>query len=86
MWTANAVVQAGPVPASFKNRSLTTSWPPGAKWAQTLFTNAAFVDAWCEDYGLAPMVEPRVALCRIESSAALADQLVAALSDRRVAA
>ncbi len=47
---------------------------------------AAFVDAWCEDHGLAPMAETRIALCRIESSSALADQLAAALSGRRVAA
>jgi tRNA-dihydrouridine synthase B len=47
---------------------------------------AAFVDAWCEDHGRAPMTEARVALCRLESSALLADQLVSVLSERRVAA
>ena len=47
---------------------------------------AAFVDAWCEDYGLAPMAEARVALCRIESPTMLRDELVAALSGRRDAA
>lgn len=47
---------------------------------------AAFVDAWCEDYGLAPMAEARVALCRIESPTMLRDALVAALSGRRDAA
>ena len=47
---------------------------------------AAFVDAWREDYGLPPMAEMRTALCRLESSALLADQLVTVLTDRRVAA
>ncbi len=47
---------------------------------------AAFVDAWCEDHGLAPMTEARVALCRIDGSAMLADELVAALSGWRAAA
>ena len=47
---------------------------------------AAFVDAWCEDHGLAPMVETRVALCRIESSSALQDALATALASRRDAA
>jgi tRNA-dihydrouridine synthase B len=47
---------------------------------------AAFVDAWCEDYGLPPMSDTRVALCRIENSAALGDQLAAALSKRKAAA
>ena len=32
---------------------------------------AAFVDAWCEDHGLPPMAEARVALCRLDSPAAL---------------
>ena len=47
---------------------------------------AAFVDAWCEDHGLSPMAETRVALCRIESPAALQDALSAALDNRRDAA
>ena len=47
---------------------------------------AAFVDAWCEDNGLPPMAETRVALCRIESPAALHDALVAALTNRKDAA
>ncbi len=47
---------------------------------------AAFMDAWSEDYGLAPLTQTRIALCRIESSAALGDQLVAALSERKAAA
>ncbi len=47
---------------------------------------AAFVDAWCEDHGLPPMAETRVALCRIETPAALLDALAAALGNRRNAA
>ena len=47
---------------------------------------AAFVDAWCEDYGLAPMHETRVALCRVDCPNALIDGLVAALSSRQAAA
>jgi tRNA-dihydrouridine synthase len=47
---------------------------------------AAFVDAWCEDYGLAPMDTARVALCRVESAAALTDGLVHLLVDKREAA
>lgn len=47
---------------------------------------AAFVDAWCEDHGLPPMAETRIALCRIESPAALSDALVAALTNRKDAA
>lgn len=47
---------------------------------------AAFVDAWCEDHMVAPMDEVRSALCRLESSAALADGLVAALTGKREAA
>ncbi len=47
---------------------------------------AAFVDAWCEDYGLPPMVETRVALCRQDSAVALRDGLVAALTALREAA
>ena len=47
---------------------------------------AAFVDAWCEDYGLARMDETRVALCRTDCPTALIDGLVAALSDRQAAA
>ena len=47
---------------------------------------AAFVDAWCEDYGITPMAETRIALCRLENSAVLGDQLAAALADRKAAA
>ncbi|MEZ6031159.1 MAG: tRNA dihydrouridine synthase DusB [Hyphomonadaceae bacterium] len=47
---------------------------------------AAFIDAWCEDYGLTAMDGARVALCRMDSAAALTDGLMAALSDRREAA
>jgi hypothetical protein len=47
---------------------------------------AAFIDAWCEDYGLPPMVEARVALCRLDSLAALQDGIVEALEVRRAAA
>ncbi|MFT3724615.1 MAG: tRNA dihydrouridine synthase DusB [Hyphomonadaceae bacterium] len=47
---------------------------------------AAFVDAWCEDYGLPPMAEERVAMCRLEAPGALRDALVAALGGRRQAA
>ena len=47
---------------------------------------AAFVDAWCEDYGLPPIAGTRTALCRLESSALLVDQLATVLTDRRVAA
>lgn len=47
---------------------------------------AAFVDAWAEDYGVAPMDETRGALCRLESAAALTDGLVSALVDNREAA
>jgi nifR3 family TIM-barrel protein len=47
---------------------------------------AAFIDAWCEDYGLPPMVEERVAMCRLESPGALRDALEAALGGERRAA
>ena len=47
---------------------------------------AAFVDAWCEDYGLQPMAAERVALCRIEDAGVLAHGLVDVLSGRRAAA
>jgi tRNA-dihydrouridine synthase B len=47
---------------------------------------AAFVDAWVEDYGFAPMDEVRGALCRLESAAALTDGLVSALVENREAA
>jgi nifR3 family TIM-barrel protein len=47
---------------------------------------AAFVDAWCEDFGLAPMTETRVALCRIDNEMALKEGLLAALSDWKAAA
>src|SRR5689334_9387686 len=40
MCTAKAVVQAGAVPASSKNRSLITRRPPGVKWAYTFLTRA----------------------------------------------
>ncbi|MEQ1784511.1 MAG: tRNA dihydrouridine synthase DusB [Hyphomonadaceae bacterium] len=47
---------------------------------------AAFVDAWCEDFGLSPMVETRVALCRIDNELGLKEGLLAALSDWKAAA
>lgn len=47
---------------------------------------AAFVDAWCEDYGLPSMAEERVAMCRLESPGALRDALEAAFGGRRQAA
>src|SRR6185503_20253988 len=47
---------------------------------------AAFVDAWVADYGLPSKAEQRVALCRIETSSVLVDQLDAVLGDRRAAA
>jgi nifR3 family TIM-barrel protein len=47
---------------------------------------AAFIDAWCEDYGLPPLAAERIALCQIEEPHALADGLVATLSGRRAAA
>ncbi len=47
---------------------------------------AAFVDAWCEDHGLPPMPEQRVALCRLDDQAALQDGLAQALSGMREAA
>ncbi len=47
---------------------------------------AAFVDAWCEDHGLPAMAEQRIALCRLESQAALQDGLAQALSGMRAAA
>jgi tRNA-dihydrouridine synthase B len=47
---------------------------------------AAFVDAWCEDFGVGPMAETRIALCRLESTAALQEGLQKALSDWRAAA
>jgi len=47
---------------------------------------AAFVDAWCEDHGLAPMPEQRIALCRLESAAALQEELAGLLQDVRAAA
>jgi nifR3 family TIM-barrel protein len=47
---------------------------------------AAFVDAWCEDHGLPPMAEQRVALCRLDDRAALQDGLAQALSGMREAA
>lgn len=47
---------------------------------------AAFVDAWCEDYGLPPMPERRVALCRTDSAGALKGGLIETLAGMRVAA
>jgi tRNA-dihydrouridine synthase B len=47
---------------------------------------AAFVDAWCEDYGLPPMAEQRVALCRLDAAGALKNELTAALTGMRAAA
>jgi tRNA-dihydrouridine synthase B len=47
---------------------------------------AAFVDAWCEDHGLPAMAEQRVALCRLDSAAALRDGVRAALANTRLAA
>ncbi len=47
---------------------------------------AAFVDAWCEDHGLPAMAEQRIALCRLESQAALQDGLALTLSGMRAAA
>src|SRR5690606_24854466 len=47
---------------------------------------AAFVDAWCEDYGLPPMTEARIALCRLDSAAALQGGLLEAFAERRKAA
>lgn len=47
---------------------------------------AAFIDAWCEDYGLAPMAERRVALCRLDDAGALREGVEALLSGMRVAA
>lgn len=47
---------------------------------------AAFVDAWCEDHGLPPMAETRVALCRLESAEALLEGVQAALENRKAAA
>jgi nifR3 family TIM-barrel protein len=47
---------------------------------------AAFVDAWCEDHGLLPMAEQRVALCRLDDRAALQDGLAQALSGMSEAA
>jgi nifR3 family TIM-barrel protein len=47
---------------------------------------AAFIDAWCEDYGLQPIPEERIALCRLDSPAALLDGIVEALAGRRAAA
>jgi nifR3 family TIM-barrel protein len=47
---------------------------------------AAFVDAWCEDHLMPPMDEIRGALCRLESHATLSGGLIAALTDKRVAA
>ena len=47
---------------------------------------AAFVDAWCEDCGLPPMTEARIALCRLDSAAALQGGLLEAFAERRTAA
>lgn len=47
---------------------------------------AAFVDAWAEDHGFAPMDEVRGTLCRLESATALTDGLLHALVENREAA
>ena len=47
---------------------------------------AAFVDAWCDDHGLAPMAEQRIALCRLEHQAALQEGLATLFADLKVAA
>lgn len=47
---------------------------------------AAFIDAWCEDYGLPMMAETRVALCRLDSADALLVGVQAALENWKVAA
>lgn len=47
---------------------------------------AAFVDAWCEDYGLPSMAERRVALCRVDDAGALKDGLTDTLTGMRAAA
>jgi tRNA-dihydrouridine synthase B len=47
---------------------------------------SAFFDAWGEDYGETLEAETRVALCRLESAAALRDGLTAVFGERRVAA
>lgn len=47
---------------------------------------AAFVDAWCEDQGLPPMAEQRMALCRLDDQVALQDGLAQALSGMKEAA
>jgi nifR3 family TIM-barrel protein len=47
---------------------------------------AAFVDAWCEDYGLPPMAERRVALCRMDGAGALKNGLTETLAGMRAAA
>lgn len=47
---------------------------------------AAFVDAWAEDHGVAPMDEVRGVLCRLESATDLTDGLVRALVEDREAA
>ena len=47
---------------------------------------AAFVDAWCDDHGLAPMAEQRIALCRLEHEAALQEGLATLFADLKVAA
>jgi nifR3 family TIM-barrel protein len=47
---------------------------------------AAFIDAWCEDYGLPSLAEERIALCRIDSAAQLANGIVDLLAELRAAA
>jgi tRNA-dihydrouridine synthase len=47
---------------------------------------AAFIDAWCEDYGLPPIAETRVALCRMDDAEQLKLGIVEALAGWRVAA
>lgn len=40
---------------------------------------AAFMDAWCEDYRLAPLTSRRIAICRLDSSERLCDALAETL-------
>lgn len=47
---------------------------------------AAFVDAWCEDYGLPMMAETRVALCKLDTAEALLDGVQVALGNWKAAA
>ncbi len=47
---------------------------------------AAFIDAWCEDYGLAPIAEARIALCKMDDAEQLKMGIVEALAGWRAAA